>query len=342
VWFYFNVSFSLRDKKMKRRTFLQSSLALGGTGVLPAFAQTLTESAYPAKLVKIIVPFPPGGATDVTARLIGQKLDELLKQRFVTDNKPGGGSNIGTVLAARAPADGYTLLLCTIANAVNMSLFKEPGYDFLKDFAPISILSKAPSILVTSPMLPVTSVKELIALAKAQPGKLSFASSSVGTMPHLGGEVFKDRFGLDITHIPYKGAAPALTDTISGVVSMGFITALSALPSIQAGKLRPLAVAASSRLALLPDVPTLSEAGVPDLELAGWFGLAAPAGTPAHIVELLSAACAKIPSMPGIQETFTAQAAECVSSTPANFTKFIQAEIDKWRSVIKLVGVEQV
>jgi tripartite-type tricarboxylate transporter receptor subunit TctC len=286
----------------------------------------------------LIVAFGPGGSTDVTARIVTAKLMEIIGQRIVIENKPGGGSNIGTELAAKSPADGYTLFLGTVANAINMSLFKNPGYDLLKDFEAISNISSAPALLVSSSKLPVKTVQELIQYAKQRPGKMNYASSGVGTTPHLAGEMFKQRFGLDIAHIAYKGAAPALTDTIGGITDFGFKTALSAIPSVQSGQLRALAVAAPKRLALMPDVPTMAEAGVPNFDITSWNGLFAPAKTPREIVDKLSAACAKIAAMKDVQETFAAQAAIVQSSTPEQFRAFVAAEIKMWGDVVRSTG----
>jgi tripartite-type tricarboxylate transporter receptor subunit TctC len=286
----------------------------------------------------LIVAFGPGGSTDVTARIVSAKLMEIIGQRIVIENKPGGGSNIGSELAAKSPADGYTLFLGTVANAINMSLFKNPGYDLLKDFEAISNISSAPALLVSSSKLPVKTVQELIQYAKQRPGKMNYASSGVGTTPHLAGEMFKQRFGLDIAHIAYKGAAPALTDTIGGVTDFGFKTALSAIPSVQSGQLRALAVAAPKRLALMPDVPTMAEAGVPNFDITSWNGLFAPAKTPREIVDKLSAACAKIAAMKDVQETFAAQAAIVQSSTPEQFKAFVAAEIKMWGDVVRSTG----
>lgn len=324
---------------MDRRKFIQAGIALGATVGTPtlALAQRATGK-WPSQPIKLIVAFGPGGSTDVTARIISAKLIDIIGQRIVIENKPGGGSNIGTELAARSPADGYTLLLGTVANAINMSLYKNPGYNLLTDFAAISSISSAPAVLVCSSKLPVKTVQELIKLAKERPGKMNYASSGVGTTPHLAGEMFKNRFGLDVAHIAYKGAAPALTDTISGVTDFGFKTALSAIPSIQAGQLTPLAVASSQRLALLPNVPTMAEVGIVDFEITSWNGLFAPAGTPRDIIDRLSAACATVAKMKDVQEAFAAQAATVTSSTPEQFKKFVEAEIKMWGDVVRLTG----
>ena len=321
---------------MDRRTLLKSGLAAGAGSAWPAFGQD-AASSYPNRPVKVVVAFGPGGSTDLTARAVNTKLTQIFGQTFIVDNKPGGGSNIGAELAARSAPDGYTLFLGTISNAVNMSL-----YDLLKDFAPISILSTAPAVLVVHPKVPARTVRELIALAKANPGKLNYASSGVGTTPHLAGEMLKQRVGIDMVHVAYKGAGPALQDQIAGVTEVGFVTALSAIPSIQAGHLRVLAVAASKRLSLMPDIPTLAEAGLPDFEITSWNGLFAPARTDPRIIEKLNAACVQVSRMPDLQKTFADQAAVSVSSTPEQFRAFIQKEIKIWGDMIKNVGVEQI
>jgi tripartite-type tricarboxylate transporter receptor subunit TctC len=322
---------------MDRRKFIEAGLALGATISVPAFAQSSTGK-WPSQTIKLIVAFGPGGSTDVTARIVSAKLMEVIGQRIVIENKPGGGSNIGTELAARSPADGYTLLLGTVANAINMSLYKNPGYDLVKDFEAISNISTAPALLVSSAKLPVKTVQELIQLAKERPGKMNYASSGVGTTPHLAGEMFKTRFGLDIAHIAYKGAAPALTDTIGGITDFGFKTALSAIPSVQSGQLRALAVASPQRLALMPDVPTMAEIGIPNFEITSWNGLFAPAKTPRAIVDRLSAACATVAAMKDVQETFAAQAAIIQASTPDQFKAFVAAEIKMWGDVVRATG----
>ena len=328
---------------MDRRTLLKTGLASSLGLVAPVFSVKAQAQAvnYPERPIKIVVAFGPGGSTDVTARTIAPSLIELLKQNIIIDNKPGGGSNIGAEYASRATPDGYTLFLGTIANVINMSLYKSPGYDLLNDFVPISQLSAAPAVLVVNPKLPVNTVAELIAYAKANPDKLNLASSGVGTTPHLAGEMFNQRNGIKTRHIPYKGAAPALTDTISGVTDFGFKTALSAIPSIQGGRIRALAVAAPQRLDLLPDVPTLTEAGLSDFEITSWNGLFAPRGTSPEIVNKLNDACVKIAQMPDIQKAFAAQAALSVSSSPQNFKNFIETEIKIWGDIIKSVGIEK-
>lgn len=325
---------------MDRRNFIRTGLALGASVGAPSLVLAQRSSAkWPSQQpIKLIVAFGPGGSTDVTARVISAKLMDIIGQRIVIENKAGGGSNIGTEFASRLPADGYNLFLGTVANAINMALYKNPGYDLLKDFEAISSSTSSPAVLVCSAKLPVKTVQDLIKFAKANPGKMNYASSGVGTTPHLAGEIFKSRLGLDVTHIAYKGAAPALTDTISGVTDYGFKTALSAIPSVQSGQLRALAVASSQRLALLPDVPTMAEAGVTDFEITAWNGLFAPTGTPRDIVDRLSEACAQVAKMKEVQETFAAQATLATHSTPEQFKKFVAAEIKMWGDVVRMTG----
>ncbi len=325
---------------MDRRTFIQSGAATGLAVSAPAvLAQAEPPSAWPSRPIKMVVAFGPGGSTDVTARAIVPKLQDVLGQRILIDNKPGAGSNIGTEYAARQPADGYTILLGTVANAINMRLYKKLNYDLLRDFEAVTLVSTAPAVLVVHPSLPVNNVRELIALTKANPGKYNYASSGVGTTPHLAGEMLKNRFGLDITHVAYKGAAPALTDTIGGVANMGFKTALSAIPSIQAGKLKCLAVAADKRLELMPEVPTMTEAGVPDFFITSWNGLFVPTGTHPEIIRKLSEAFAQVPTVASIRKAFADQASDVVASSPQSFRKHVEDEIRRWGVAIDAAGI---
>jgi tripartite-type tricarboxylate transporter receptor subunit TctC len=326
---------------MDRRNFIMHSgaatgLALSAPAVL---AQAEPPSAWPSRTIKMVVAFGPGGSTDVTARAIVPKLQDALGQRIVIENKPGAGSNIGSEYAARQPADGYSIFLGTVANAINMRLYKKLNYDLLRDFEPVTLVSTAPAVLVVHPSVPVNNVKELIAYAKANPGKLNYASSGVGTTPHLAGEMLKNRFGLDITHVAYKGAAPALTDTIGGTAKMGFKTALSAIPSIQAGKLKCLAVAADKRMDLMPDVPTMAEAGVPDFLITSWNGLFVPTGTHPQIIAKLNAAFTQVPQVASIRKAFADQASDLVATSPAAFRKHIEDEIKRWGSAIAAAGI---
>jgi tripartite-type tricarboxylate transporter receptor subunit TctC len=271
---------------------------------------------------------------------VASKLEKELGQPIIVENKPGGGSNIGSEFVAKAKPDGYTLLVGTVANATNMGIYKNLGYDTARDFVPITQIMSSPSVLVVNIKLPIRTLDELVAYIKARPGKLSYASSGAGGMQHHAGELLKLRAGIDALHIPYKGAAPALTDVIGGTVDFGFKTASGVMPAILSGKVRPIAVAGSARLAQLPDVPTMAEAGMPDLEADSWNGLFAPAGTPPAIIKRLADATIAILKTPEIKERFAAISATPVGSTPEEFSKYVKAEIAKWGMVAKQANVK--
>ena len=297
------------------------------------------DARYPAKTIRLLVGYPPGGATDIVARTLAIKLQESLGQPVIVENKPGATSNIASEMMAKSAPDGYTLLLGTIANATNMTAYKTPGYDTLRDFAPVTQTMSAPSVLVLHTSVPAKSLKELIALARQQPGKLTFASSGAGGSPHLAGELLKLRAGIDLLHIPYKGAPAAMTDLLGGQVSMSFQTALSAIPHLQSGKLNVIAVASTRRMAQLPGVPTMAEAGLSDFEVSSWNGLFAPAKTPPAIIARLHEASVKALALPDVREKFAAQGAEAVANSPEEFRAYIRAEIDKWGKVIRASGI---
>ncbi|MEY3887852.1 MAG: hypothetical protein RL650_1944 [Pseudomonadota bacterium] len=298
------------------------------------------DSAYPVKPIRILVGYAPGGATDIVARSVAIKMQETLGQPVIVENRAGASSNIASEFVARSTPDGYTLLLGTIANATNMTAYKNMGYDTLRDFVHITQFMTAPSVLTTHPAVPAKNLKELIAVAKQNPGKLAFSSSGNGGSPHLAGEMLKMRANIDLIHVPYKGAAPAIADLLGGQVQMSFQTALSAIPHLKSGKLNVIAVASKKRMGTLPNVPTMAEAGLPDFEVSSWNGLFAPAKTPPHIVAALYSAASKALKTQDIIDKMEAQGAEPVGSNPEEFRAFVKAEIDKWEQVIVKSGAK--
>jgi len=303
-------------------------------------AATAQEARYPTRQIRLLVGYTPGGATDIVARALAARLTEALGQPVVVDNRPGAASNIASEIAAKSAPDGYTLLLGTIANATSMSGYKNLGYDTLRDFAPITQTMTAPSVLTTHPSFPAKTLKDVIALARAKPGIYSYASTGIGSSPHLAGELLKMRTGIDIIHVPYKGGAPAMTDLLGGQVSMSFMTALSALPHLQGGKLNVIGVAAPRRMTQLPNVPTIEEGGVPDFEVSSWNGLFAPSKTPQPIIDRLYEVTIAALKSPQMKEKMEAEGAEPVGQTPAQFRAYVQAEIEKWGKVIKAANVK--
>ena len=302
-------------------------------------AGAAAQSTYPQKSIRIIVGYTPGGATDIVARILAAKLQEALGQSVIVENKPGAGSNIGSEYVAKSAPDGYTLLVGSIANASNMVAYKNLNYDTLRDLVPVSQLMSAPSILAVHPSFPAKNLQELIALAKREPGRYAYASTGSGGSPHLAGELLKLRAGIDLIHVPYKGAAPAMSDLLGGQVHMAFQTALSAVPHLQSGQLSAIAVAANKRLAQLPNVPTMAEAGLAEVEVSSWNGLFAPAKTPPEIVARLHAETAKALASPEVREKLLAQGAEPIGSSPEEFRAYIRAEIDKWGKVVRASGL---
>ena len=296
---------------------------------------------YPTKLIRIVVPFPAGGATDILARAAAQKMTEAWGQSVVVDNRPGAGGNIGSELVAKAAPDGYTLEMGTVGtHAINASLYAKMPYDHVKDFAPVILVAGVPNVLVVNPSLPVNSVQELIAYAKANPGKLNFASSGSGTSIHLSGELFKVMAGVQMTHIPYKGSAPALQDLIGGQVQFMFDNLPPSLPQIKAGKLRALAVTSATRAPALPDTPTIAESGLPGYEASSWFGVLAPAGTSPAIIAKLNAQIAAWLATPEAREKMLALGANAAGGSPEDFAKHIAAETAKWQKVVKESGAK--
>jgi tripartite-type tricarboxylate transporter receptor subunit TctC len=307
-------------------------------GVVAPFATG--QSTYPTKPVRLVVPFPAGGTTDIIARATAQKLSEAWGQQVIVDNRPGAGGNVGSELVAKSAPDGYTLLMGTVGtHAINPSLYAKMPYDHVKDFAPVILVAGVPNVLVVNPELPVKSVPELIAYAKASPGKLNFASSGNGTSIHLSGELFKAMTGVQMTHVPYKGSAPALTDLVGGQVQLMFDNLPSSLAFIKAGKLRALAVTSTARAAALPDVPTVADF-VPGFEASSWFGILAPAGTPPAIIAKINGEVTKWLATPEAKDKLTAQGANAAGGSPQDFAKHIQAETAKWAKVVKDSGAK--
>jgi tripartite-type tricarboxylate transporter receptor subunit TctC len=305
--------------------------------LLPAAAQA---QAYPGKPVKLLIPFPPAGGTDIIGRVVAQKLAERWGQSVVVENKPGAGGTIGSDLAAKSAPDGYTLLMATVSTHAIGPLLSKLPYDAQKDFAPITLVADSANLLVVSPKLGVNSVKELIAMARQKPGALTFASSGNGTNPHLTGELFKLLAGVDLLHIPYKGTALSIPDLANGSVSMLFDITVSAVPPIKAGNVKPLAVTSARRLALFPDLPTVAEAGVPGFESSAWFGLFAPAATPREIVARVHADVVAVLKDADLRQRFANAGADPVGNTPEQFAAVIRADTEKWAKVIKAGNVK--
>jgi tripartite-type tricarboxylate transporter receptor subunit TctC len=326
------------------RTFKQHLARVAfpfAVGMVGAFAfGGSVHAAYPDKTVRVIVGFTPGGTTDVIARIMSKELTEKFGHSFVVENRPGAGSNIGAEMVARSAPDGYTLYFVAVTSAINQTLYKNLHFDLDKDFAAIALAAKVPNILVVNPTVPVHSVSELVQYAKANPGKLNFASSGSGTSIHMAGELFKLQAGVDILHVPYKGSAPALTDLIGGQVQMMFDNMPSSLPFVQAGKLRALAVTTKERSSSVPNLPTMAESGFPDFDVSSWFGLIAPAKTSPAIVNALNAAMEQALDKPEVKLSFEKLGAVPAKTTPAEFTAFLRGEVDQWAKVVKASGAK--
>jgi tripartite-type tricarboxylate transporter receptor subunit TctC len=295
---------------------------------------------YPSKPIRIIVPYPPGGFNDTLARTLGQKLTEKWGQPVIVDNRPGGGTTIGTNLAVKSAPDGYTLLIVSFAFAVNPALFASLQYDSARDSSPIVLAASTPNLLVVNPGLPVKSVKELIALAKSKPGQLNYASAGNGSSNHLSMELFKSLTGVDVVHIPYKGSAPAVTDLIGGQVDLMFDNVPNVLAQVKAGKLRALAVSSKKRSPFVKDLPTVAESGVPGFDVSVWFGVVAPAGTPQPVIAKLNTAINAVLKLPEIRQSFNNQGVETAGGTPAEFAAFIAAQTTKWAKVVRDSGAK--
>ena len=328
---------------LRRRNFNLAALAsaaaiaaIGATTLLPSVSHA---QAFPSKPITIIVPFSAGGTTDILARVVGLHMGTTLGQPVIVDNRAGAGGNIGGQAAARANADGYTIFMGTVGtHAINQSLYKKMPFDPIKDFAPLSRVAMVPNLLVANPSQPYKNVKELIAYAKANPGKVNFASAGNGSSIPLSGELFKQMTGVDMQHVPYKGSAPAVADLLGGQTAIMFDNMPSAIPHVKGGKLRALAVTTAKRSPALPDVPTIAESGVPGYEATSWFGLLAPAGTPPAIVGQLNAAILKALADPEVKKKLAEQGAEAHGETPAQFASFIQSETAKWGKVVQASG----
>lgn len=309
--------------------------------LLPAALSGAAYAAenYPQRPMRMIVAYPPGGGTDQVGRVMAEKLTEHLGQNVIVDNRGGATGNIGTELAARATPDGYTLLMGNVApNSVNVSLFKKLGFDPVKDFAPISLVAVTPNILVTHPSVPVKTVKDLIALAKAKPGVLNFPSAGVGSSSHLAGEMLKSMAGIDMVHVPFKGGGPSLIALISGQVQIMFATMPAAMPHVKSGKVRPVAVTTAHRSKAMPELPTIAESGVAGYEAATWYGMLAPVGTPKAVVDRLHGEVVKILAG-NTRQRLEAQGFEPAGTRPAEFAAYIKSEIAKWAKVIKDAGI---
>ncbi len=322
----------------KRRGLLVLLTALACTTAMTANAQT--NSNWPDKPIKIIVGYSAGGATDVLTRLVAVKMGNTLGQSIVVENKPGANSNVGAEIVARSPADGYTLYAFSIANTINMSLYPKLGYDALKDLDAVGMIAKIPNILVVNPNLPVKTVAEYVRYAKESKDGVTFASSGSGSSIHLSGEMFKMQSKIQMLHIPYKGSAPAVTDLLGGQVDSMFDNAPSAMPHIQSGKLRPIAVTSAQRSALLPDVPTLAESGYANFDVQSWFALAAPAGTPKPIIDKLNAALNKALTAPDVRQRLQELGATPEPGSPEKMRDFATTEVKRWREVVKASGAK--
>jgi tripartite-type tricarboxylate transporter receptor subunit TctC len=322
--------------KLPRRRFLHLA---AGAAALPVLSRVAWAQTYPSKPVRLIVGFTPAGSFDITARLIGQWLSERLGQQFVIENRPGAAGNIATEAVVKAPADGYTVLLCGIPHAISATLYDKLNYDFARDIAPVAAVSRAPNVMVVHPSVPANTVPEFIAYAKANPGKVNMASSGVGTSLHLSGELFKVMTGVNMQHVPYRGSAPMLTDLLAGQVQVSFDNLQSSVPHIKAGKLRALAVTTATRSEALPDLPTVADF-VPGYEASTWNGLCAPKNTPAEIVDRLNREINAGLADPKLKARLADAGASALSGSPADYGKLFADETEKWGKVIRAANIK--
>lgn len=327
----------MRSSTLIKMCSLFSGIALGATALTPAYAQ---PSTYPNKQIRMVIPYPPGGPTDLTARVVAADMSTTLGQSVVAENKPGASGMIGAEMVARAEPDGYTILANASLHVINPFVYPDMRFDALKDFVPITQLAAVPLVLVVPTSLPVTSVKELVEYGRKNPGKLNFGSSGNASAQQLAGESFKMAAGIEMQHVPYKGSAPALADLVGGQVQLMFDSMPSAMPFIKAGKLRAIAVTTLKRAQALPDLPTIAESGYPGFDIATWYGYWAPKGTPAPIVEKLAAAASQALKKQNVMEQYAAMGAEPVGSTPAEFSKYNQTEMVKWEELVRKSGAK--
>jgi tripartite-type tricarboxylate transporter receptor subunit TctC len=321
------------NRLVKIALCLSATVMLGNIGIAPA-------DTFPSKSIRIVVGLSPGGGTDIVTRNVGHRLSTAIGRQVVIDNRPGASGIIAAELVARAPADGYTLIVVTASHAINPSLFARMNYDPIKDFSAITQLTVQPYLFVVNPTVPAKSVKELIALAKARKGGITYASSGTGLLGHLGMELLKSEAKFEAVHVPYKGASPALVDTITGQVDAFFPTIISGLPQVRNGKVRVIGVTTVKRAALLPDTPTVAEQGFPGFEVSGWYGLLAPAGTPRDIIDYLNREVARVLQSREGQQSLAAQGAEGVGNGPEEFGAYIRMEMMKWGKVVKQAGIK--
>lgn len=313
---------------------------LAGTCLLAATlgVSAAASAAYPDHAIRMVVGFSAGGTTDVVARILGKEIGDALGQPVVVENRPGAGSNIASEMVARAEPDGYTLYMVAVTSAINQTLYKNLRFDLVKDFTPVALAVRVPNVLVVNPKVPAKSVKELVDYAKSNPGKLNFASSGSGTSIHMAGELFKQVAQVDVTHIPYKGSSPAMTDLIGGQVDYMFDNMPSAWPHVEAGKLRALAVTTADRSKTAPDLPTMQESGFPSFDVSSWFGVIAPKGTPDAVVNKLNAVILEALAKPDVQKRMAELGAVPAKTTPAEFGDFIKSEVESWAKVVKASG----
>jgi len=304
-----------------------------------AAAQQAQAQSFPTRAIRMIVPFPPGGSLDVVARPLALKMSELMGQPVVVDYRTGASGNIGTEITVRAPADGYTIMITTIPLVVNPSLYTKLPFDVARDLAPVSLLAASPFVLVVHPSVPAKSVKELIALARSRPGKLNYASAGNGTNLHVAAELFKNLTGTDIVHVPYKGGGPALAAILGGEADLSFLGVVPVVPYVKAGKMRALGITSTRRSPILPALPTIAESGVPGYEFASWYGVLAPAGTPASIITALNTAIVKAMHTSDLAERISREGADIIASSPAQFDAHIKAELVRWAKVVKAAGL---